>query len=113
MNIDKVKFKTYNLAENNIFHDWPDHLSIWARADEGGEYEIHVRLKNGLGLISEDKFSLHEAAILVFRYADELNLSNGEIKIDLPANVLEKNGILNRHLMKRLKQKGLYYKSKS
>ena len=71
-----------------------------------------MRLKNGLGLISTSRYTLHEVVGLVESFSRDLNLSDYETKIDVTVDVLEKPNVVNRRLKKHLQRKGLYWKGK-
>lgn len=105
-----VEFKTYLADEAPEFADWPEHLVIWARAGESGEYTLWMRFKNGLGLISTSKYSLYDALNLVESFKRTLELSDREIEIDITAAVLEQPHVFNRRLKKRMQSRGVYQK---
>ena len=105
-----VNFKTYWADEAPEFANWPEHLVIWARADENGAYTLMMRFENGLGLISASKYSLYEALRLVESFKHDLDLTDREIEIDITAAVLEQPHVLNRRLKKRMQSRGVYRK---
>lgn len=102
-----MRFKIYDTAQEDPFDRFPRCL-IAAVADDDGRYTLHIKLPNGQGLTSVDKFPLHEACLLAYDYADALGYSTRDVWIHLTERVLDEPAVLNRALKKRLQQKGLY-----
>lgn len=102
-----MKFKIYDATKESPFDRFPRCL-IAAVADEEGRYTLHIKLPNGQGLTSVDKFSLHEACQLAYDYANALGYSTRDVWIHLTERVLDEPALLNRALKKSLQRKGLY-----
>jgi hypothetical protein len=105
----KLEFRTYELSSHNPLEMFPGKLIV-ALADSEGKYTLHVHFKNGLGLESINRLTLHEASELVFRYAEGLEYPKQAVWIDLPDHVLEQPNIMNFKLKKQLQEIGLYWK---
>lgn len=111
--MNKMKFKTYELSEHNPFNQLSEGKLIALEADEEGLYSIHIRFKNGLGLTSKEKVTLHKAVTAALYLIDDMGLSVKNLWLDLPNHVLEEPGILNRKLKDMMTRKGLYWKASS